>query len=111
MGKELNFKYKFSDSYNPVYVNGAHGGINPQKEIVMNFFLERLPLPKEETYEVDENGVLSGPKSVSPSDHSHNLIRFVETGVICNLETAKKIHAWLGQNIANLESLTQQGEH
>ncbi|MFC0297755.1 hypothetical protein [Geobacillus jurassicus] len=46
-GKEkvVHFKYLFPDDYNPVYVNGAHGGISPQGEIVVNFYFERRPLP------------------------------------------------------------------
>lgn len=38
---KINFKYKFSDAYNPVYVNGAYGGVNPRGEIVINFYFER----------------------------------------------------------------------
>ncbi|KJE28127.1 hypothetical protein LG52_3209 [Geobacillus kaustophilus] len=28
--KAVHFKYLFPDDYNPVYVNGVHGGISPQ---------------------------------------------------------------------------------
>ena len=44
---EIVFKYIFNYAYNPVYVNGAHGGLSPRGELVMNFYLERPPLPEE----------------------------------------------------------------
>lgn len=108
MGKTINFKYKFSELYNPVYINGAYGGINPQGEIIMNFYLERSPIPKEEQYTIDELSVLTGPVTTDPEDHSQNIIRFVETGIVLNLENAKKINEWLGQHILQLEALKNQ---
>ena len=35
---EIKFEFKFSDDFNPQYVNGAFGGISTQNEIVMNFY-------------------------------------------------------------------------
>ena len=37
---EFRFKYIFSHDNNPVYVNGAHGGVNPRGELVVNFYLQ-----------------------------------------------------------------------
>lgn len=55
MGKEKNpdskdcpsikIKYIFRDHYNPVYANGAYGGITPSGEIVASFYFEKHPLP------------------------------------------------------------------
>ncbi len=46
MENEINnsfkFKYVFDDDYNPKYVNGAFGGVNPQGEINLNFYMERF---------------------------------------------------------------------
>ena len=53
MGK-LKCKYIFKDDFNPVYVNGAQGGINMQGEIVVNFYLERNALPISQTYRIEE---------------------------------------------------------
>ena len=36
---ELTFKYIYTYDYNPDYVNGAHGGISPRGELVVNFYL------------------------------------------------------------------------
>jgi hypothetical protein len=54
MPKKVNIIYKFPKDYNPIYVNGAYGGATPKKEIIINFFLERMPIPKEENIEVND---------------------------------------------------------
>ena len=35
--KRVLFKYEFPETYNPVYANGAQGGLTPQGEIALNF--------------------------------------------------------------------------
>lgn len=101
--RTVRFKYKFPDHYNPKYVNGAYGGIGPRGELVVNFYLERQPIPKEETYKVSEKGALGEPFDRTPEDLRSQIIRFVQTGVVLNLESAKSIHKWLGDHINNLE--------
>ena len=103
--REVKFKYIFEDSYNPVYVNGAQGGINPQGEIVINFYLERLALPTSQTHEVKEDGRLGEMIASEPADLGQSFVRVIKNGVVLNLAAAKSIHDWLGQNIENLEKL------
>lgn len=104
--KKIQFKYKFDDNYNPNYVTGALGGITPSGDIVASFFFERQSIPKKETYEITEEGSLN-PEPIEryPEDQSFTAIRFIETGIIMNLDTAKKVRAWLDKNITSLESL------
>ncbi|ALA70050.1 hypothetical protein GT50_07420 [Geobacillus stearothermophilus 10] len=107
--KAVHFKYLFPDDYNPVYVNGAHGGISPQGEIVVNFYFERRPLPYEETYVFEGTGQPARKTDVRPPDHEENVIRYVSTGVVMNLETAKLFHEWLGEHIMMLEQIRNEG--
>ena len=100
--KKLTFIYKYSDEYNPEYVNGAIGGKNPAGELVVNFYLERMPLPKKVQHAVNPDGSLGEP-FIDPEDHSSNIIRFISSGVVMNLNSAKQLHAWLGQKIKELE--------
>lgn len=100
---DVNFKYVFDDNYNPVYVNGAYGGISPMGEIVANFYFERKPIPYESTYKINKNGEVLDEEVVKPANHDENYVRFVSTGVILNLDSAKAIHKWLGEHIESLE--------
>lgn len=104
-GTQLKFKYKFKSDYNPVYCNGAIGGVSPKGEIIANFYQERHPLPKSTIHDVDENGKLSQEKSFEPDDYQSSYIRFVECGLVLNKKSAKSIVKWLQSKIDQLESL------
>lgn len=105
----IKFKYIFTPDYNPKYVNGAYGGVSPQGEINVNFYLERRGLPKYHEFFVDEKGKLT-EKSIEPADHQHSMVRVVENGVTLSLAGAKNIHEWLGKKIVELEKLLDQAE-
>jgi len=104
---QIKCKYIFEDNYNPIYINGAQGGINPQGEIVINFYLERNALPVSQTFGID-NEKISAPEIESePSDLENSFVRVIENGIIMNYQTAKEIHKWLGSHIEALEALTK----
>lgn len=105
--KQLKCKYIFNKDYNPVYINGAHGGINVHKEIIVNFYLERAPLPNSETFEVNNQGLITGLVENTPEDLSESVVRFVDSGIILNLESAINIHEWLGHHIETLKQLNK----
>src|SRR5665647_3901130 len=65
---ELTFKYVFNYGYNPTYVNGAQGGFSPRGEMVINFYLERQPLPDAITHEITPEGACLLYTSPSPRD-------------------------------------------
>lgn len=101
----IKCKYKFAEDYNPVYANGAQGGINLQGEIVINFYLERGALPKSQTLLVKDQIISDEIIETEPVDLSTSFIRYVQNGVIMNYKTAKEVHSWLGKHLENLETL------
>lgn len=103
--KRVEFKYKFADDFNPVYANGAHGGISTQGEIVLNFYLERQPVPFEEIHSIDAQGKLGPIIERTPviDGESIQAIRFVASGVVLSHETAKRIRDFLDRQIQELE--------
>jgi hypothetical protein len=104
---ELIFKYVFADDYNPVYVNGAHGGLSPRGELVINFYLERPALPHSITHALTPNGTIGVEVGEEPEDLKSSMVRFVSSGVILNGENARNVHAWLGERIREMEALEQ----
>ena len=102
---DLRFKYIFSKEYNPVYINGAYGGIGPRGELAINFYLERSPVPNEEVRNLQENGSIGDQVKVEPPDLKETIIRYIDSGVVMNYETAKVIHAWLGEHIRLMETI------
>jgi hypothetical protein len=107
---QIIFKYLFAEDYNPVYVNGAHGGVSPRGELVVHFYLERSGIPVAITQEVNPNGTIGEVIEEVPSDFNQTLYRAVESGVVLNYDSARTIHAWLGDRIKELEALHQAKE-
>ena len=102
----ITFKYIFKYDYNPVYVNGAHGGISPRGEIVANFYLERQPLPNEISHPINPDGSIGADAiEVVPENLNSIIVRYVSSGVVLNYQNAKVLHGWLGDKIAELERL------
>lgn len=103
MEKKIEFKYQFPQDYNPVYVNGAHGGVNAQGELVINFYLERIALPISQTYELCDDGSLGNLIGKNPQNLDESIVRYVDNGVVMNLQTAKQLYQWLDRNISLME--------
>ena len=104
---EFKFKYIFTYDYNPVYVNGAHGGVTPRGELVVNFYQERQPLPNAITHELNPNGTIGKEVAVEPGDLNKSLVRFVSNGVVLTHQTARELHYWLGEKIREMEAMEQ----
>jgi hypothetical protein len=104
---EMTFKYIFTYDYSPVYVNGAHGGVSPRGELVMNFYLERQPLPNAITHEITQAGTIGPETAVEPEDLGRSLVRQVINGVVVNYNTARELHFWLGEKLKEMEALEQ----
>ncbi len=108
---KIKSKYIFKADYNPKYVNGAFGGISPQGEFIINFYLERVAIPNSQTFEF-ENGKLLNEitDEREPKDHEQSLVRVVENGVIMDYNHAKEIHRWLGEHLKTFEKNIIQNE-
>lgn len=104
---EMTFKYIFTYDYSPVYVNGAHGGVSPRGELVMNFYLERQPLPNAVSHEITPAGTIGPETDVEPSDLGRSLVRQVINGVVLNYQSARELHYWLGEKVKEMEALEQ----
>ena len=105
--KKVLFKYKFPETYNPVYANGAHGGITPQGELCLNFFLERQPVPNKETYGFSDDGrVTAKPIEFEPVDKADAVfVRYVSTGVVMSMDTARRLMALIQRQLAVFDEL------
>lgn len=102
---ELTFKYVFNYGYNPSYVNGAQGGFSPRGEMVINFYLERQPLPDSITHEITPEGAIGRETSVEPKDLPSSMVRFIDTGVVMSYENARVFHAWMGDKLREVEEI------
>lgn len=104
---EIKIKYKFNKDFNPKYANGAIGGVNPLGEIIVNFYLERRPIPLSTTLEIKGGLPTDKIKEQEPTDLNNSMIRYIDNGIILNYATAKEVHRWLGEQIKTLETLNE----
>ncbi len=105
--KQVRFEYKFEKTYNPVYVNGAFGGPTTHGELCVNFYLERQAVPHAHIHDVTNEGNVGALKATEPAagDGEAMVIRFVTTGIVMNVEAAKRIVAFLQRQIKAIEAV------
>ena len=103
---KVEFKYIFENDYNPVYANGAVGGIGSQGDLVINFYHERNGVPYSQTHSVDLETMAMGPEiSRDPTfPDKIQFVRFVTAGVVMDMACARRIHGWLGTKIAQADA-------
>ncbi len=102
---EINFNYIYNYSYNPVYTNGVQGGFTPRGELVMHFYQERPALPKELTHEITPEGGIGPLTESDPKNLNSTMVRYIENGVTMNFQTAAMIHAWLGEQLSQMQAI------
>ena len=103
----ISFDYIKSNQFRVVRVDGAHGGIAPNGHTIqMALFSERAPIPKRETYRLEE-GKLGDRIAKEERDA---IIREVEVEALIDLETAKRVAEWLRDKIEQAENLRRKFE-
>ena len=107
--RQIKFNYIFPENYNPVYCNGAFGGVSTQGDIIANFFMERPPVPNSVTNSINSDGTLGGIIEVDPQNINDTIIRYISTGIVLNEENARAVYEWLGNQIQELENRKAMG--
>lgn len=97
--QEVHFKYLKSPSYRNYHVDGIYGGLTGKGFLQLDFFVEKHPIPDEETYSIDKRGL-----SLENKKGSASVIREVEGGLIMDYNVMKALRAWLDDKIHTFES-------
>ena len=91
---------KISKSFRELHVDGAYGGITPKGLCNINFYAERLAIPKASEFKIEDEKLV---KISDSADSKKGIIREFETGVYMTIDTAKELHKWLGDQIIFFE--------
>jgi hypothetical protein len=75
--------------------------------MVINFYLERQPLPEAICHEITSEGAIGNETSVEPKDLAQSMVRFIDTGVVMSYENAKVFHAWMGEKLREVEEMSK----
>jgi len=99
---DITFHYIKTSNYRTFHVDGAYGGLCPNGNIYMEFFVERMPTPKKVTHSLNKDATLGPPIS---AEGKEGMIREIESGLVMDVITATRLRDWLADKIdkANLK--------
>ncbi len=99
MAKRLRFEWQYPADFQHHPVSGIYGGVLPSGDLVMEFFLERMPPPEYEVREISPE--LPAGKPVEFAEQK--VVRLVQCGMVANLQTARSFHEWLGHTLRQID--------
>ncbi|HKV38014.1 MAG TPA: hypothetical protein VJX67_02285 [Blastocatellia bacterium] len=103
-GGHLEVRYSKGANFRVLHADGIYGGILPNLNIHMAFFVERGPLPNFVRYNISPEGMLIGEDESSKSIEQ-GIVREVETVVVFDINTAKSVFQWLKEKLDLAETL------
>lgn len=103
---ELVFKHYFDDDYDPEYINGAFGGVLPTGELVVHFYMDRLPVPNETKTIFSDEGDIEDIITTDPKEFKFR--RVIKNGIIMSKDTAKSISEWLSSMLDDMEDASDE---
>src|SRR5271157_2184176 len=100
----IKFHYIKANLFRVIHVDGAIGGITPNRGIFVSLFSERSALPKMIEQELLPNGTLGEEKTVVQySEGKEGLVRDMEIGVMLSVDVAQKIAEFLNNQVKILK--------
>lgn len=104
----IRYEYEQDPEMRPRYAHGVWGGINPQGEVEVNFYLESDKLPPYSERLVAPDGTFG--HEMAPYDEDMRVIvRNIHSKVIMNYQTARAMLEWLEDKVAAIEAEEEGG--
>lgn len=106
--RTVRFHYIKNSTFTVIHADGAFGGVTPAGGIHLAFFNERFPIPTQTEHTLDGN--LLGPEISEARVARDGLVRELLIDVVMDLERARVLHRWLGEQI-NLAATLSKDPH
>jgi hypothetical protein len=106
---KIKFDYIKSNFHRVIHADGAWGGITPRGTIILSFWSERPPIPKQIVHQVTPEGL--GEEIKGEREGRDAMIREVEVSVIMDIGAAKAFLAWLQEKVSAAEKIVGQEKH
>lgn len=101
--RKITFHYIKSNSFRIIHVEGAIGSINPRLNIHMAIWNERASIPTKSVFPIVGDAI--GEEIRNERESKGGLVREIEADLVFDLESAKKLSAWLTTKIAEVEEI------
>jgi len=96
----VKFHYIKGHLFRIIHVDGAIGGITPQRQIFVSLFSERAALPTLIEYDLSPEGVLGPEKR---REGKEGLVREMDVGVVLSIEGAQQLAEFLQKQLLVLK--------
>lgn len=98
----IRYEYEHDPQAKLRYAHGVWGGINPQGEIEINFYLESDKMPPFSERRVEADGSFS--QEMAPFNEDLRVVtRNIHSKVLLNYHTARALLEWLEEKLETLE--------
>lgn len=104
----IRYEYEQDQETRLHYAHGVWGGINPQGEIEINFYLESDKMPPYSERLVAPDGSF-GHEMAPYDDDVRTIVRHIHSKVVMNYHTARAMLEWLEDKIVALEAEEEGG--
>ena len=94
-----------NSGFRQIHIDGAQGGITPNGFINLNFYSQRIVIPKGTEFSVKENGEL-GEVISDISDSKSGIVREFEFGTYMDINTCISLKMFLEKKIEEFNELT-----
>ncbi len=104
----IRYEYEHDPQARLQYAHGVWGGINPQGEIEINFYVEGDRMPSFSERLIAPDG--SFGHEMAPHDENvRTIVRRVHSKVIVSYQTARALLDWLEDKVEALDAEEQAG--
>jgi hypothetical protein len=99
----VKFVHKESGGFKTIHADGIWGMLNSHRNIQINFFTERPPIPDSVIFPIQSDGISFGQmveEYKERDDKNFIVVREFQVGAVMSLAAAKQVHTVLGNFIA-----------
>jgi hypothetical protein len=98
----IRYEYEHDPNVRLRYAHGVWGGINPQGEVEINFYVESDKMPAYSERRVEPDGSF-GEETAPFEEEIRVIIRHIHTRVVINYHTARALLEWLEEKVETLD--------
>ncbi len=103
----VRYEYEHDPEARLKYAHGVWGGINPQQEIEINFYLESDKMPPYSERQIEPDGSLG--HEFAPFDEETRVVtRHIHTKVLISYQTARALLEWLEEKVDALDASEEE---
>jgi len=104
----IRYEYEHDPDARLQYAHGVWGGINPQGEVEINFYVESDKMPPYSERRIEPDGTFG--QEMAPFDEEMRVVtRRIHSKILVNYQTAHALLEWLGEKIEALDMEEEGG--